>query len=190
MKRCIALTALLVALTAASAPAVEPPAPAETAQSLYLQAGKAERRGENAKASELYEAIIDRYPASELAVKANDRLLDMMRPPAAPSAAKPAPAVSDPKARARELLEMRKKAADIQDKEWRRLSQGFFSRYDHRYNRAELREKEAEWDKTCEAKVKKELGMGTAEIQQKLDEACRRLGITGTCDENALQEQK
>ncbi|HJV36881.1 hypothetical protein [Geomonas sp.] len=189
MKRCIALTALLVALTAGSALASEAPAPPENAQSLYLQAGKAERQGHTAKAQELYEAIIDRYPTSELAVKANDRLLELMRPVAAPAPApaKPAPPVLDAKGKARELLELKKKADDIQDKEWRRLSQGYFSRYDHRYNRADLREKEAEWDKMCEEKVKKELGMGTAEIQQKLDAACRNLGITGPCNEKALQ---
>lgn len=190
MKRCIALTLLLIALTASYAPAGEPPAPAETAQSLYLRAGKAERQGQITTAKEIYETLIDRYPTSELAVKANDRLLELMKPPAAAAAAPaatPVLQIPDTKARARELLALKKKAADIQDREWRRLSQGYFSRYDHRYNRADLREHEAEWDKTCEAKVKEELGMGTAEIQQKLDEACRTLGITGPCDDKALK---
>jgi hypothetical protein len=29
--------------------------------------------------------------------------------------------------------------------------------------------------------------MGTAEIQKKLDEACRNLGITGACNEKSLK---
>ena len=187
MKRSMAVMAVLIILTAATAQAAEPVAPAETAQSLYLQAGKAERQDQQARARELYEAIIDRFPTSELAVKANDRLLDLLQVKGAPSATKPAPVASDPKKKAKDLLELKKKAANIQDKEWRRLSLAFFNRYEHRYNRSELREREAEWDKASEAKVKEELGMGTAEIQLKLDEACRNLGITGTCDEKALK---
>jgi hypothetical protein len=185
MKRSMVLTALLIVLSSATVPAAEIPAPAETAQSLYLQAGKAERQDQQAKAKELYEAIIDRFPTSELAVKANDRLLQMMTPQA--PAPKPAPVVVDPKGKARELLTQKKKAADIWDKERRRLSLAFFNRYDHRFNRSELRELEAEWDRAAEAKVREELGMGTAEIQAKFDDACRNLGITGTCDEKALK---
>ncbi|WP_460595322.1 hypothetical protein [Geomonas sp. Red276] len=183
----MAVTLLLIILTAATALAEPPPAPAETAQSLYLQAGKAERQDQLARARELYEAIIDRFPTSDLAVKANDRLLELYRAPSAPAVAKPAPVAGGPKAKARELLELKNRAADIWDKERRRLSLAFFNRFDHRFNRGELREHEAEWDQAAEAKVKQELGMGSAEIQGKLNEACRELGITGTCDEKALK---
>lgn len=54
-------------------------------QSVYLQAGKAERggglqtQGEYFSARELYEALIDRYPASPFAAKANDQLLAIDR---------------------------------------------------------------------------------------------------------------
>jgi len=187
MKRSIIISALLVALTAAAAPAAEP-APTETAQSLYLQAGRAERQDQQAKAKELYEAIIDRFPSSDLAIKANDRLLELMRGTSTAPSAKPVPPPpADPKAQARELLGLKKKAQDIQDKEWRRLSMAFFNRYDHRYNRSELRENEVEWDKKAEEKVREELGMGTAEINARFDDACKKLGITGTCDEKALK---
>ena len=190
MKCIIVLTALLAMLMAgAAAAADQPPATGgETAQAIYLQAGKLERQGQQTKARELYETLIDRFPVSEFAVKANDRLLDMLKgtpsePPAKPG---PAPAV-EPKSRARELLALQKKALDIADKEWRRLSYTFFNRYGHRVNRGELREQEAEWDKAAEEKVRKELGMGSAEIKGKLEEACRELGIAGPCDENALK---
>ncbi|UFS70134.1 hypothetical protein LPW11_19950 [Geomonas sp. RF6] len=187
MKRSIVLTALLIVLTSASAQAAEP-APAETAQSLYLQAGKAERQDQQAKAKELYEAIIDRFPTSDLALNANDRLLELMRgTTTAPSTKPTPPPPADPKAKARELLALKKKAADIQDKEWRRLSIAFFNRYDHRYNRSELRENEQQWDKLAEEKVREELGMGSAEINARFEEACHKLGITGTCDEKALK---
>ncbi|MCM0080251.1 hypothetical protein L4X63_01480 [Geomonas sp. Red32] len=187
MKRSMAVILLFITLTATAALAETPPAAAETAQSLYLQAGKAERQEQPAKARELYEAIIDRFPSSELAVKANDRLLELYRVHSAPVQAKPAPVASGPKAKARELLELKNRAAEIWDKERRRLSLAFFNRFDHRFNRSELREHEVEWDQAAEAKVKQELGMGSAEIQKKLNEACLELGITGSCDEKALK---
>lgn len=54
-------------------------------QFIYLQAGKAERsgglqtQGEYFSAKELYEALIDRYPGSPFAAKANDQLLAIDR---------------------------------------------------------------------------------------------------------------
>jgi hypothetical protein len=190
MKCIIVLTTLLTILIASTTLAADQPATTggETPQAIYLQAGKLERQGQQAKARDLYETLIDRFPASEFAVKANDRLLDMLKGTPTEPPAKPVPApAAEPKARARELLAMHKKALDIADKEWRRLSYTFFNRYGHRVNRGELREQEAEWDKAAEEKVRKELGMGSAEIKDKLDEACRELGIAGTCDENALK---
>ena len=190
MKCIIVLAALLAILTASAAAAADQPTATggETPQALYLQAGKLERQGQQAKARELYETLIDRFPVSEFAVKANDRLLDMLKGTPTEPPAKPVPApVAEPKARARELLAMHKKALDIADKEWRRLSYIFFNRYGHRVNRGELREQEAEWDKAAEEKVLKELGMGSAEIKGKLDEACRELGVAGRCDESALK---
>jgi hypothetical protein len=195
MKRSsIVMTALLILLAAGGAGAEQQAASAgETPQSLYLQAGKAERQAQQGKAKELYEALIDRYPTSELAVKANDRLLELMKgstaaEPGKQGAAPAAPAApADPKAKARELLALSKKATDIQEKEWRRHSYAFFNRHDHRFNRAELRDQEVLWDKAAEEKVKKELGMGTEEIKSKLEEACKEAGITGPCDEKALK---
>jgi len=82
-KHCILLaTALLLTLTVNSR--AETPPVTTTAQSLYLQAGKQERQGETAKARETYELIIDRFPDSDFAVKANDRLLILPGLPAPP----------------------------------------------------------------------------------------------------------
>jgi hypothetical protein len=190
MKRIIVLAALLTTLIACAASAADQPAVTggDTPQAIYLQAGKLERQDQPAKAKELYETLIDRFPASEFAVKANDRLLDMLKGTLPAPPAKPVPPqAAEPKARARELLSMHKKALDIADKEWQRLSHKFFNLYGHRVNRGELRDQEAEWDKVAEEKVRKELGMGTADIRSKLEEACRELGITGTCDESALK---
>jgi hypothetical protein len=58
---------------------------ASGAQAMYLQAGKAQRAGSvsvngvNFNAAELYEAIVDKFPTSEYAVKASDQLNAMGR---------------------------------------------------------------------------------------------------------------
>lgn len=46
---------------------------------MYLAAGKLERTGESGKAQLVYERLIERFPASQWAVKANDQLLEKRR---------------------------------------------------------------------------------------------------------------
>jgi hypothetical protein len=48
-------------------------------QAMYLAAGKYERNGDTHKAKQIYERLIDRFPASQWAVKANDQLLQSQR---------------------------------------------------------------------------------------------------------------
>jgi hypothetical protein len=69
-------------------------AEADTPQSLYLKAGREERQGETVRARQTYESIIDRFPESEFAVKANDRLLAITPPASARPAATPATAAA------------------------------------------------------------------------------------------------
>jgi hypothetical protein len=42
---------------------------------IYLLAGEFERKGSTTRANDLYQILIDKFPRSELAIKANDRLL-------------------------------------------------------------------------------------------------------------------
>jgi hypothetical protein len=71
------------------------------AQSLYLQAGKAQRSGSvdvdgtNFYASELYELLIDKFPSSDFAVKAADQLNAMDRSQRQASATRDAAAASE-----------------------------------------------------------------------------------------------
>lgn len=48
-------------------------------QTMYIEAGKQERNGNTSKANKLYEAIIDRFPNSDFAVKASDKLTGAIR---------------------------------------------------------------------------------------------------------------
>lgn len=48
-------------------------------QTMYLEAGKQERNGNTSKATKLYEVIIDRFPNSDFAVKASDKLTGASR---------------------------------------------------------------------------------------------------------------
>lgn len=48
-------------------------------QKLYLAAGAASRNGDSYKAKQIYETIINRFPDSPFAVKANDQLLSNIR---------------------------------------------------------------------------------------------------------------
>ena len=48
-------------------------------QAMYLAAGRYERAGRDSEAAKVYERIIDRFPASPWAVKANDHLLQKKR---------------------------------------------------------------------------------------------------------------
>lgn len=56
-------------------------------QLMYLSAGKYERMGESYKSKQIYERLIERFPASPWAVKANDQLNDSKRANDAESAA-------------------------------------------------------------------------------------------------------
>lgn len=48
-------------------------------QKIYLAAGAFSRKGEDSKARQIYEAIIERFPDSDFAVRANDQLMATMR---------------------------------------------------------------------------------------------------------------
>ncbi len=48
-------------------------------QTMYIEAGKQERNGNTSKATKLYEAIIDRFPNSDFAVKSSDKLTGAIR---------------------------------------------------------------------------------------------------------------
>lgn len=50
-----------------------------TVTQLYLKAGQGERNGENRLAARYYESIIKRFPDHDLAIKANDQLLNIHR---------------------------------------------------------------------------------------------------------------
>ncbi|MBI5656518.1 MAG: hypothetical protein HZC44_06760 [Geobacter sp.] len=166
----------------------------ESPQSLYLQAGKLERQGNTQQAQTIYESLIDRYPASEFAVKANDRLLQLLAPVAAtdakpaPITAKSLPAVNDPKRRGRMLFELKQRAAKIFSDEKQSKFYAYSTLHSHRYNRGELRDKEIEWDKAAEEKVRKELGMGSDEIDRAIEEICQQLKVSGKCDASQFQE--
>ncbi|MSM38587.1 MAG: hypothetical protein GJT30_03045 [Geobacter sp.] len=167
----------------------------ESPQSLYLQAGKLERQGNTQQAQTIYESLIDRYPASEFAVKANDRLLQLLAPVAAsdakptPLTAKSLPTANDPKRRGRMLFELKQRAAKIFSDEKQSKFYAYSTLHSHRYNRGELRDKEIEWDKAAEEKVRKELGMGSDEIDRAIEEICQQLKVSGKCDASQFQEE-
>jgi hypothetical protein len=52
---------------------------AKDPQAMYLAAGKYEREGDSYSARKVYEQIIDRFPSSPFAAKANDQLLANQR---------------------------------------------------------------------------------------------------------------
>jgi hypothetical protein len=57
-------------------------------QFMYLSAGKFERNGDSYKAKQIYERIVDKFPSSSWAVKANDQLLQRQRVDSVNSAAR------------------------------------------------------------------------------------------------------
>lgn len=196
MKRAIFGCLLLATIAFIPFPACIAAESGETPQSLYLRAGKLERQGELNKAKDLYEALIERYPASEFAVKANDRLLELVKPArttvetGAPAATPVQPLTAgDPiKRRAMEMARMYSKAIYLRDDEFNRHDYAFRTKYGHQYNRAELAQRQTEWRKAADRKVRQELGMGVDEIKKKLDEACMELGITEKdCNETTLK---
>ncbi len=195
------LVSILLSAGITTAAVAAEPATADSPQALYLQAGKLERLGESAKAKAVYETIIDRFPASEFAVKANDRLLELVKPvrgaEPTPSTAlpfltapTPPPLPTDPvKRRVAELARLYAKAEHLRDEEYDRNFHAFENRYGRRYNRSELADRQKEWDRLADERVVKELGMTLVEIRGKLDAACRDAGITGTCDEKAFSDK-
>ena len=48
-------------------------------QAMYLAAGRLERNGQSTKAQQVYERLIERFPSTTWAVKANDQLLETRR---------------------------------------------------------------------------------------------------------------
>ena len=157
---------------------------AESVQALYLKAGKLERTGEIVQAREIYESIIERYPATDFAVKANDRLLVLIKP--APVAAGLAEAKaslpSDPvKRRGAELAETYQKAVQLREGELNRLFDEYTTVWGHKYNRATLAELQDSWEKKADQKVLQTVGMSLEEIQKRMNAACKDAGITGPC---------
>lgn len=164
-----------------------------SAQGLYLQAGKLERQGNRQQAQEAYELLIERFPDSELAVKANDRLLQLVAPvtPAAqqpaPVTARTLPTISNLKGRGLALYDLKRRAAKIFGDEKQSQFYAYTTKYGHRFNRGELRDKEEEWEKNAEEKVRKELGMGTSEIGLALEEVCSKMDQNGPCTEDQFK---
>lgn len=171
----------------------------DTPQGLYLQAGKEERSGGTEKAREIYENIIDRFPESEFAVKANDRLLILtpakqktesqtQSPPltivTTPS---PKPLPSDPlMRRGVELARMKSKAETMKRHELERERELFYVREGHRINRGVLAEKESQWQKDADRKVVDEFGMTLEEMNATLKTICVEANVKGECNEEAF----
>jgi len=191
----VIIIALLTLATPLHAGQTTPDSP----QDLYLQAGKQERSGSAAKAREIYENIIDRFPESEFAVKANDRLLAL--PPAmqksesapeasllttfTPKPSKPLPA--EPLLRRGvEAARMKSKAEDLRRNELERERERYAVREGHRINRSVLAEKESQWQKAADKKVLAEFGMTLDEMGEKLKQICMEAKVTGECREESF----
>lgn len=192
----ISIVAVLLFL---AAPLHAAPAASETPQGLYLQAGKEERFGSIAKAREIYESIIDRFPESEFAVKANDRLLTLApakqkpestpTPPPLPILAAPPekPLPTDPLLRRGvEMARMKSKADTTKRHELERSRELFYAREGHRINRGVLAEKEAQWQKDASKKVVDEFGMTLEEMETKLGQLCKEARVKGECNEEGF----
>lgn len=173
-----------------------------TPQALYLQAGKEERSGSAVKAREIYETIIERFPESDFAVKANDRLLaispflkagsEAMPVTAeldilAPELEKPLPA--DPKLRkVVEAARLKAKAEITVREEFERLKRVDYAREGRKQNRSRMPDKEALWQQTAERKVVEKFGLTLGEISSRLDVACKEAGFPASCSEESLQK--
>jgi len=191
----VIITALLALATPLNAGQTTPDSP----QSLYLQAGKEERSGSSAKAREIYENIIDRFPESEFAVKANDRLLSLppskqkteSTPAASPQTffatrpSKPLPA--EPLLRRGvEMARMKTRAESVRRQELERERERHALREGHRINRSVLAEKESRWQKAADRKVLDEFGMTLDEMGEKLGQICIEAEVKGECGEEAF----
>ena len=192
----IALIAAIMAVTSS----LQAADTAMNPQALYLQAGKEERSGSAAKAKEIYETIIERFPESDFAVKANDRLLAM--PPAAktPADAQPVaaetdlfapapekPLPEDPKLRkAVEAARLKAKAEVTAREEFQRLKRVDYVREGRKQNKSLMPDKEASWRQAAEKKVVEKHGMPLSEISSRLDAACKEAGFAAGCSEDEL----
>ena len=200
MKRALIL---LLALICLAAPLHAGQTTPDSAQSLYLQAGKEERSGSMAKAREIYESIIDRFPESDFAVKANDRLLALpasgkkaVGEPAGPvekveklfSPPPAAPLPSDPLLRRGvEAARLKSRAVVVSREEYDRLKRGDETREGHKYFQANRPAKEAGWSQGADRKVVEEFGMTLDEITARAETACKEAGVTGECNEEAFR---
>lgn len=193
---------LLLAIICLAAPLHAGQTIPDSAQSLYLRAGKEERSGSMAKAREIYESIIDRFPESDFAVKANDRLLalpatgqkavsgpaqeiekieNLFTPP--PSA----PLPSDPLLRRGvEAARLQSRAAVVLREEYDRLKRGDETREGHKQIQANRPAKEAGWRQGADRKVVEEFGMTLEEITARAESACKEAGVIGECSEEAF----
>ena len=196
VKSLITITALITLAAPLHAGQTTP----DTPQGLYLLAGKEERSGSTAKARELYENIIDRFPESEFAVKANDRLLSLpfakQKEESAPApsplpvlTSKPSarPLPSEPLLRRGvETSRMKTKAEAVRRQELERNRELYAVREGHRINRSVLAEKEAQWQKAADRKVLDEFGMSLEAMEEKLKQICSEAKVTGECSEEAF----
>jgi len=190
---------IIIVLLALATPLHAAQATSDSPQNLYLQAGKEERSGSVAKAREIYESVIDRFPESEFAVKANDRLLAL--PPAklksestpagspltifAPKPSKPLPA--EPLLRSGvETARMKSKAEDLRRNELERERERYSVLEGHRINRSVLAEKESHWQKAADQKVLDQFGMTLNEMGEKLKQICIEAKVTGECSEESF----
>jgi len=169
-------------------------------QALYLQAGKEERSGSAAKAQEIYETIIDRFPESDFAVKANDRLLAMPAVAKTPADAQPVatepglfdpapekPLPEDPKLRKAVAAARLKAKADVTAKEeFERLKRIDYVREGRKQSRNQIADKEAAWRQSAEKRVVEKHGMPFSEISSRLDAACKEAGFAAGCSEDDL----
>jgi len=192
---------ILAALICLSAPLHAGQTPTDSPQKLYLQAGKEERSGSLDVARRIYESIIDQYPESDFAVKANDRLLALQPAPPrkaekaaeqpviellAPKPAKPLPA--EPLLRQGvELARKKAQAETVIRHELERQREAYLVYEGHRVNRGILAEKEARWRVAAEQKVLAQFGMSLDEMGEKLRGLCKEAQVKGECNEEAFQ---
>jgi hypothetical protein len=169
-------------------------------QLLYLQAGKEERSGSAIKAREIYETIINSFPESDFAVKANDRLLAMPGAVKAPAEGKPAvtetglfapapekPLPDDPKLRkAVEAARLKAKAEVTAREEFERLKRVDYAREGRRQNKSRMPDKEALWQQAAERMVMEKYGLTLGEMSSRLDAACKEAGFAPACNEDEL----
>jgi len=190
---------MLVLVTALAGPLYAAGNGADSPQSLYLRAGKEERSGSAAIAREIYESIIDRFPESEFAVKANDRLLALPTakqkavsapsrdiekifspPPAAPLPADPL------LSRGVEAARLKARAEVVRREEYDRLRRDGETKEGRKYIQAKRSTIEAAWRQGADRKVVEEFGMNVDELTAKLELICKEAGVKGECSEEAL----